>query len=590
MASSRPRQRVGVRILMGLVRVLAAAVIAIAGSAALADLSIDPVDFTRILPVILTGEGILYILMLGGGAVRAPVMLLALVLAFALRAGISVSAGELSPQVSGDLIGSAKFYYAAYWPAAVAQVLLVALTLRLIRPLIATRKRRLRPSTEPEVSEALQEDRHDEERREVLLGALAEDPDEPPVSPTVLEERQIGDLTAAIERELSEAEVVQALELPFDEEAPEDAEEAAELPAEPEEADAPLEDEPPLPPGVIDATPGAVREPADAPEPADETAVTEEAAHVEEEPAAAELEPVAEEAETVAAAGPGEDTARFAPVAAQAPSEAEELLPASNLQGMVDAIAQAAGDGTDVRVWRTPDDRTVLAAVPAGTPAAGTGGHANTLVSAHLEICAWLGEDATCTQIAAGPIGAWALRAVDPAGGVMLLMASRGEAAAGRLQLAAERAAEAVRGMAEAAGAPEAPVPTASALPISPEKDVAKAVSEAARSLDGRFTDGWQAWRGPHRRIIAVHAAPGTDLEELARKTARLVAPIERFADAVGLESPEWVAIAAGQTLLAMHWAARGGEPAVLATLTTGGVALGRVRWELGEIARLIAE
>ena len=68
------------------------------------------------------------------------------------------------------------------------------------------------------------------------------------------------------------------------------------------------------------------------------------------------------------------------------------------------------------------------------------------------------------------------------------------------------------------------------------------------------------------------------------------MAPIERFADAVALEAPEWVAVSDGQTLLAMQWAERAGEPVVLSALTGDGAALGRVRWELAEIGRLIGE
>jgi hypothetical protein len=578
MASNQPRSRVGVRILMGIARVLAAAVIAVAASAALADLGLKSVEFSRILPVVLTGEGIVYILMLGGGSVAAPILLLALVLSLALRAGIAVGAGALSPQVSGDLVANAQFYYASYWPAAVAQVLVMALMLRLIRPLIATRRRRR--FARPQVSEALQDDRYEEERREVLLEALGEAPDEPPTSQTVLEEQQIGDLAEAVKRDLSDEEVAQALALPFDEEAPEEAAKES------EEAGG---EEAPLPPGVVDATPEAAATALQAEQDASQTEADRAAeAEAEEEQAPVE-EPAVAAAGPAAESAPGEDTAPLAPVQAEAPSEPEERAAPENLQGMVEVISRAAGEGSDVRVWRTPDGRTVLAALPAGTPAAATGGHANALVSAHLEICAWLGEEATCGQISAGPIGAWALQAVDPAGTVLLIMAARGEAAAGRLQIAAERACEAIRGMVEASGAPEPPAQTASALPLSEEQRSAEAVSAAAQAVGGSFAEGWRAWRGPHRRIIAAHAA-GSGAEDTARKVARLVTPIERFADALALAAPQWTAVSSGQALLAMCRAEHAGEPVVLAALTGSGAAAGRVRWELAEIGRRIAQ
>lgn len=580
MAPNGPRAGIGVRILMGIARIIAAAVIAVVASAFLADLDIHPIDFSRVLPVVLTGEGIIYILMLGGGAVAAPILLLAVILGFAIRAGIAAAAGALSPQLSADLVANAQFYYASCWPAAAAQVVMVAVALRLIRPLIATRRRRPRRGR-PQVAEALHEDRQDEERRDVLLEAIAEDPDQPPVSPTVLEERQIGDLAEAVEQELTDDEVAQALSLPFDEE--EGAEEAEPDPEEEPEA------EESLPPGVIDATPEA-----EAPEEIerDEAEETEaETAEVASAPAVVTAEPEELAEDQPADEAPGEDTARLSPVETRESLEVGEIEPPENLQGMIDVISHAAGGDTDVRVWRTSDGRTVLAAVPSGTPAAGTGGHADALISAHLETCAWLGAGAPCRQLAATPIGAWALQALDPSAAVVLIMAARGAVAAGRMQLAADRAAGAVREMAEAAGGGgEVPEPAASALTLSPQEDVAEVVNEASRAVAGRLGDGWNAWRGPHRRIIAVHAAPGAEIDTVGRSTARLAAPIERFADAVALDGPAWLATTAGPALLAMHWAEYEGESMVLAALVTGDAAMGRVRWELAEIARGVAE
>ncbi|MFW6155788.1 MAG: hypothetical protein ACOC7J_00600, partial [Armatimonadota bacterium] len=304
MARKQPRSGVGVRILMGVARVLAAVVIAVAASAALADLDVRPIEFSRVLPVVLTGEGIIYILMLGGGTVAAPILLLSVLLSFVVRAGIAVAAGALSPQVTGDLLASAQFYYASYWPAAVAQVLMMAVALRLIRPLIATRTRRRRKSR-PQVADALHDSRREAERQDVLLKALAENTDEPPISPTVLEERQIGDLAEVVESEAEEEAVPEAPALPFDEEKPEEAETEAEAETD-AEAEPQAADEEALPPGVIDATPeAAMRASADeteageVPEP---DGVTEEAREE-----AAEEEQVGTEApSTEAAEEPGE--------------------------------------------------------------------------------------------------------------------------------------------------------------------------------------------------------------------------------------------------------------------------------------------
>ncbi|MFO8079094.1 MAG: hypothetical protein R6V07_02205 [Armatimonadota bacterium] len=608
MARKQPRSGVGVRILMGVARVLAAAVIAVAASAALADLDVRPIEFSRILPVVLTGEGIIYILMLGGGSVAAPILLLSVILSFVVRAGIAVAAGALSPQVTGDLLASAQFYYASYWPAAAAQVLMMAVALRLIRPLIATRVRRRRRGR-PQVSDALHDSRREAERQDVLLKALAENTDEPPVSPTVLEERQIGDLAEVVEREAGEEDVPEAPALPFDEEEPEEVEaEAA-----PEDAE-----EEALPPGVIDATPeaamrasadetdgGSVPEPdaeiEETPEPGSEdeqvpgeSPSTEAADEPGELPAetAEAAEEVAQPPETAAPeSAPGEDTARLSPVEPAPPVDGAEPERPENLRGMIDVISDAAGAGTDVRVWRTSDGRTVIAAVPSGTPAAGTGGHADALVSAHLEICAWLGAGPTAQQLSATAIGAWALQALDPAATTVLIMAARGETAAGRIQLAAAGVAQAVREFVEAADtdrAPDRPAEAASALPLSPEAQLGEMLDAASADAGGRFGTGWNAWRGPHRRIIAV--APDGDAETTARKVARMVAPIERFADAVALDGPDWTVISAGERLLASHWAEYDGESIVLAATVSGEAAIGRVRWELDEIARLMQQ
>ncbi|MGC9320117.1 MAG: hypothetical protein ACP5KN_18945, partial [Armatimonadota bacterium] len=317
MPSRRPRRSVGGRILLGLARVLATAIIAVAASAALAGLHLRPVDFSRILPVILTGEGILYILVLGGGAVAGPVLLLTVALAFALRFGIAAAAAAVSPHGGGDLIAGAQFYWASYWPAAVAQVLLVTLLLRLIKPLVARRRRRPRPRRSQEPAEEV-----DDERRELLLAALDEAPDEPPESPTALEEQQIGDLAEVAQppAESGGEEGVQELALPLDDREPEPEGPAAaeKVPSEAASDAADEEaEEPPLPPGVIDATPQVVheREESSEPqphEPEPDTAEEEEAPPVElpERPA------------------PVEDTATLEPVAAQEPTAGvDDLVP-----------------------------------------------------------------------------------------------------------------------------------------------------------------------------------------------------------------------------------------------------------------------
>ncbi len=561
MASTRARPGIAARILLGIARALATIVLAVVASAALAELELEPVEFQRVLPVVVTGEGILYILMLGGGAVAGPVLLLTVVLAFAMRAGVAVAAGYVSPQAGGELIADAKFYYASYWPSAVAQVLLMAVMLRLIRPLIARRRRRpaarLERRAEPEPAA--------EERREVLLEAIAESPDVPPESPTVLEEREIGDL--AEPAEASEDEPQQELALPFDER--EEPEEEGEAVEEPEETE-----EPPLPPGVLDATPEAE---------AGAEAIEEEAAAGNDTRKMAPSAAAGEEAPGPGA--PGEDTARLEPALPP-----EDVAPAApeNLQEMMDVISGAAGHGTEMRVWGTTDARTVLAAVPSGTPAAGTAAHADGLVRAHLRLCTLLGAEATSLQLTCGPLGAYALRGLDERGAVMLLMAARGEDVAGRLELTASQAAEAVRGMAESAPAPEDTAAEVETPALEADDALAGVVADAARVVAGRLAEGWRAFRAQGRRAVAVMAPPGVDGRVVAEAVVAGAERVEGFTDALALDRPRWLALTSGAGLLVTVWAEIGDGRLLLAALAADGGAVGRARWELEEIARRI--
>ncbi len=550
------------RLLMGIARVLAAAVVAVAASAALAELEIAPIEFGRALPVVLTGEGIIYVLMLGGGAVAGPVMLLTLVLAFAARAGIAIGASALSPQEGGELIAGAKFYYAAYWPSAVAQVLLMAVLLRLIRPLIARRRRPRRATPRPSPADEI----IDDTTREALLAALEESPDAPPVSPTVLEEQQLGDLGEQIEVDIEEELPAQELALPLDEPGP------------PEEG--------PLPPGVIDATPEA------------EAATPGEVA---EEPVAAEIAAEPEPASVggvgqPVAAPPGESTDHLEPVAeaedaAEAASEQDvgPPAPARNLQEMVAVIADAAGGAADVRVWGATDGRTVIAAVPSGTPAAGTAAHADALARTHVSLCAWLGVDATCLQLTGTPLGAFALRALDECAGVLLLLAGRGEAAAGRLELTMNRAAESVQGLAPVAAFASPPA-LPEMTPLREHRALVKRVADAARAVGGHLAHGWRGYRTADGRPVLVGTPTGIDGEVLGRIATAAADCVASFTDALALDRPSWLTVTGGNTVLALGWEHIAGEDTLLVAVCEDSGGVGRVRWELSAIAQRAEE
>ena len=574
MTPDRPDSPVWRRVLMGIARVLATAVVAVAASAALAELEITPIEFGRALPVVLTGEAIVYVLMLGGGAVAGPVMLLTIVLAFAARAGIAIGASALSPQEGGELIAGAKYYYAAYWPSAAAQVLLMAVLLRLIRPLIARRRRPRRASPRPSPADEI----IDDTTREALLAALEESPDAPPASPTVLEEQQLGDLGEQVEVDLEEELPAQELALPLDE--PEPGEEG------------------PLPPGVIDATPEAPA--AEAAEAAEEPADEETATEAEPQPAPAPgAEPLATEATEAPVAAtpvPGESTDRLEPVGVAeeagepAPDQpAGRPAPARNLQEMVAAIADAAGGGADVRVWGASDGRTVIAAVPSGTPAAGTAAHADALARTHVSLCAWLGVDATCLQLTGTPLGAFALRALDESAGVLLLLAGRGEAAAGRLELTMNRTAEAVQGLAPVAGF-SAPPALPEMAPLREHSALAGRVADAARAVGGHLARGWRGYRAADGRPVLVTTPTGVDGEVLGRIATAAADCVASFTDALALDRPSCLTVAGGSTVLALGWERIADEDTLLVAVCEDSGGVGRVRWELSAIAQRAEE
>jgi len=571
MTPDGPDSPVWRRLLMGIARVLAAAVVAVAASAALAELEIAPIEFGRALPVVLTGEAIIYVLMLGGGAVAGPVMLLTIVLAFAARAGIAIGASALSPQEGGELIAGAKFYYAAYWPSAAAQVVLMAVLLRLIRPLIARRRRPRRAPPRPSPADEI----IDDTTREALLAALEESPDAPPASPTVLEEQQLGDLGEQVEGDIEDELPAQELALPLDE--PEPAQEG------------------PLPPGVIDATPEAQPAEGTAPTETAEEPVAEEApAEPAPEPQPAAEEPAPEPA--IATGPPGESTDHLEPVTAAedavepAPEQAAgPPVPARNLQEMVAVIAEAAGGGADVRVWGASDGRTVIAAVPSGTPAAGTAAHADALTRTHVSLCAWLGVDATCLQLTGTPLGAFALRALDESAGVLLLLAGRGEAAAGRLELTMNRTAESVQGLAPVAAFPSPPA-LPEMTPLREHRALAGRVADAARAVGGHLARGWRGYRTADGRPVLVSTPTGVDGEVLGRIATAAADCVASFTDALALERPSWLTVTGGNTVLALGWEQIAGEDTLLVAVCEDSGGVGRVRWELSAIARRAEE
>lgn len=580
MTSRRPPRNSGRRLLLGLARVLATVAIAVPASAMLAELNLRAFYFPRILPVIATGEGILYVLILGGGQVAGPVLLLTVALAFVFRFGIALAAAALAPQ-SGDLIAGAQYYWASYWPAALVQILLVGLMLRLIKPLIARRRgprlptspERGQPPTDPEPEP------QDEERRELLLAALGESPEKPPESITALEEMQIGDLAKMAEIEIEADEEAQELALPFgegeeEEEEPEAFEEPAEVATEADEG---------LPPGVVDATPGArVEQGSEAAAEAVERSVPETAeAESEKQTAAAGVET----AESEVPAHGIDDTAPLDPVSPR-PDQLPELgrvETPENLREMVDVIAGATGAGSDVRVWATPEGRTVIAAVPSGTPAAGTARQAAAVVRARLALGSWLQAEPDELLTVGARLGAWALRGLDPEGAIMLLLAAKGPTSAGRLEMTAGRLAEALAGLVEP-GEVGGQGADAAERDLEPDADLAAVIAEAAAGSPG--LGAWECYRDAAGLPVAVSVPPGGDSLRLAEAAVEMARSAEAFTDAIALGSPRWSALASRRARLVAQWATLGDRRLLLVAASNAFSSAGRLRWELQRIAR----
>lgn len=489
-------------------------------SAALADLNLGTFDFHQALPLILVGEGLIYLLMLGGGSVAAPALFTAWFLGFAFRAGIAVLAHMLSPAPEAtDWYTGAQFYYASYWASAVAEVLLVAAGLRLIRPVIARRHRKKRPrrSVVGRVTDAdaLAQQDH-------VLEALAESPDAPPRSVTELEEMQIGDL-AEVADETSDDEVSEHrwdLVLPLLEQADDDA----------------------------------------APEVAPE---------VEPEPPAQSID----------------DTAKLEP----APVE-EERAEASveSLQGMVDVLAsRTGGEGeVDIRVWRTADQRTMLAAVPASSPAANASGPADAMVRGHLQMCASLGAPPTTVQVIEAWEGACVLRALDDQAGLLLMVAGLGVDAPNRLQTVVAEVAEA---LAEVAGAVEPGVANGEgdALQLADDDDLRRAFVDAAGlSL---LPPDWFAGHAGDDLCVGVAGPEGADVERLAGAAVAGMFAAEDFLIALELGELSHLAVFGPEAMLAVCPAVVAEAPAAMAALTSPQAVPSLVAAELRRVAAGVA-
>jgi hypothetical protein len=439
----------------------------------------------------------------------------------------------------------------------------------------------------------------DDATRDALLAALEQSPGAPPESPTVLEERQIGDLAEPPPAPAGTTPERQNLALPFEESAS-----AVELePVAAEEIGAEVS----LPPGVIDATPEAIAARAATEQAAEAAAANEESVAEEtaaEQPVAAAAvagqapswRSAIEAAEEVTMVGPpvtpapapapGEDTAPLEPMvqaeppaAAPAPGPAAPAPVPQDLRELMAVIAEAAGG----------DGATILAAVPSGTPATGTGARADALARVHAHLCSWLGAADTATQLVATPLGAYVLRALDGSGHALLLLAERGPAAAAHLELTSARVVESARGL--VADLPPPAPPAAPPLPaVRADLSLRDRIAATTEAIGGRIVAHWQGWRRADRRPLLVATPPGIEPESMARHVAALADAVESLSDALALDGPSWLALVDERVLLVLAWEPLGGEEVLLAAVSDRPDTLGRMRWELARVAAAARE
>jgi len=540
---------------------LATLTIATIGSAALGDIGVQEIEFWRALPVVLLGEALIYILVLGGGLVPGAVLVLAFVLGFVFRAGIALLATGLAPRGQAEaLLVGAQYYYASCWPAAAMQIILVALLLRLSRRALVRRRRPRRAVRQPvAVSEE-----ETISRREHVMAALMEDTDAPPMSATVAEEQQIGDLGALEETAGAQAPMPPRVDrqLPFE----------AEAPAEPVAAES---DE-----GGGEETDEVVSEPAEA-----ETGEETEA-----------LEPVLTGAEEPAdvAEPPGEAVPPPAalPPADLEPPEEEVEPPDRTLQDMIDAVvSRLGGDGeAQIRVWHTADQRTILAALPASAAAAEIGPEADGLIRAHLLLCAQLGVAPTDLQLGAVDGGGYAVRALDEGGALMLLLSSTGDLATGRLEMVAESVFDSLRDLAtdvQALGASVQPPPKAALAEVPA---LSERISDASMRLTSSRPMQWRAHRRGPDEIIAVATAPGADSALAAEAIAAGADAAVALASALELGELSWFGMSGRSANLAVCRCYLEGSPALLGCVSSPSVSIGQALWDLRRLAGLVAE
>jgi hypothetical protein len=236
----------------------------------------------------------------------------------------------------------------------------------------------------------------------------------------------------------------------------------------------------------------------------------------------------------------------------------------------------------DIRVWRTADQRTVLAVVPAGSPAANASGPADAVVRGHLRLCASLDAPPTAVQVIEARGGACVLRALDDEAGLLLMAAGLGVDAPDRLQTVVAEVAEALADVTDAVE-PGVANGEGDAFDLAADDDLRRAFADAAGLSS--LPPEWFAGRAGDDLRVGVAGPEGADVEGPARAAIAGAAAADDFLITLELGELSHVAVLGSEAMLVVCPARAAEAPAVMAALTSPQAVPSLVAAELRRVA-----
>ncbi|MCD6361525.1 MAG: hypothetical protein J7M38_11775, partial [Armatimonadetes bacterium] len=228
----------------------------------------------------------------------------------------------------------------------------------------------------------------------------------------------------------------------------------------------------------------------------------------------------------------------------------------------------AQAEDVQVKVWRTAEGATVLAGVPVDAAATAASAQAGGIAQAYRRLRGWLRPSADCLLLAVSPLGACALRSLDEDGGLLLLLAVRGEDAATRLPDAVSAVVAELDNVDDLV--PEGPVAAPAELEVRLEADEALASSlSRAAGLGTMLPAEWVAWRDAAGGWLATAVPVGTDEPGLAAALAAAMPGVADMTSALGMGGPAYLELSAPDRRLTVCPAMLRGDEGIVAALTS---------------------